>query len=66
MKKYLFIVLLAYVLIHIQSCVPGYFVGSKVTKYGSTIEVIEKGAKSTIEYKGYDILYKDLIMQKLV
>lgn len=61
MKKNLSVVILVYFLIHISGCIPGYFVGSKIVKYGSTIEVLEKGAKSTIEYKGYDILYNELM-----
>ena len=41
-------------------------VGSKITKDGSTVEVFENGATTSISYKSYQALYEELEEKKIV
>ncbi len=36
------------------------FVGQKYSKYGSSVEVIENGARTRVEYESYDYMVNDL------
>jgi hypothetical protein len=44
----------------LSSCATMMFVGSKQSKFGSTVELIEKGAYATIEYKSHKQLLVEL------
>jgi hypothetical protein len=57
--KYLLCLLTASLLAS-MSCIPGYAIGSKIVKNGSTIEVAENSASAKVEYRSPRVLEASL------
>lgn len=59
MKRIVMVILLIFA-VTLSSCATMMIVGSKISKYGSTVELIESGASTSIEYKSYNQLLIEL------